>query len=1134
MFIALLGSIGIQAQQTWTAPTMNFKTFADGDTVFFYNVSTGMFLTEGNAYGTQASLGTTGTPFAPLKQTDGTYLMLNKGEVGNGTKTPTGWMKLFADNYTTYPGAAYFDENTQGHDHWIFYPKGDGTMEISLDTTLTADLGVTRFGWNGGKNTVVYPILDMANDTASKYGVVWKTIIYNDPSIALFTAKTALSKAMTAAQVAGVSIDTYLAIYNSETSTATQIAAAATELTAKVNSFGLNGASDDNPKDATSWITSADCSALTGWTTTTSSQKWQTQSNSECTTGTYKFTQPYIERWVAGPGKLADSKIYQKITGLPNGSYSLSVLVNATQQSTNKDDEKGTFVFAKSGTTADSVEVSTIGSQAEKANVNIVVTDGTLTIGFETVGTTCNWVGMDTWTLTYYGNGTGTLKSTLQTNINTATALTESGMNEEVMNQLSDAISNATSVYQTTGASADEITAQITALGTAVSNAKANIAAYAALKVAIDSANNVLNNFDPTIYSTSALSDFMLAGGYADSYETFALSTDNCNAATKAILAEVKKTIYSGIREGGDVTFIIKNPNFNTNSSGWSGTTPTFGYGCSEVYQNTFDTYQTFTDLPKGKYTLKVQAFMRTAGNVAAYTAFTDGTAKVNTMIYANNNTDTIMNLMKGAAATSVMNDSLGTATAYGTWPNDYQTTGGTFVPNSMQGASIYFAKGYYENTVSTVVTDGTLRIGIKMNDKSIYSSEYWNIFDNFRLTYDGQTMEALSPVRDQAVVDAQALYTKPMCADSLTALKNAANIAKAETDPTKLLDEIAAVTGCIKAANSSINTYATLTSYMAYSKQITDSLKRTSGAAAYATSYNEIEGKISIGSYQDSEIPAAIIAAKTATGKYLMSDITNASSTDPADVTFVIQNAEFAKNTSTGWTISTSDASYSGAANYQCFEIWNRSFNIAQTLYGMPEGTYKLTTQAYYRDGTNSGLVDSVANNKYGLNAKIYINNATGNVMPITDGAIDTTGTKCPTSGLYLFNSDSKLYQPNSMQTAAFWFDSLAVGHKYIANETYNFVTTEVGTDANGVITIGAKKTLKVNDDWTIFGGFKLYYLGNTSGIENTSANTSSVVSSKFFGINGTQNNKLMKGINIVKSTLSDGTVKVQKVLVK
>lgn len=34
----------------------------------------------------------------------------------------------------------------------------------------------------------------------------------------------------------------------------------------------------------TGCLRAADCSALTGWTAT-SSQKWQTQSNSECTTG---------------------------------------------------------------------------------------------------------------------------------------------------------------------------------------------------------------------------------------------------------------------------------------------------------------------------------------------------------------------------------------------------------------------------------------------------------------------------------------------------------------------------------------------------------------------------------------------------------------------------------------------------------------------------------------------------------------------------------------------------------------------------------------------------------------------------------------------------------------------------------
>lgn len=58
----------------------------------------------------------------------------------------------------------------------------------------------------------------------------------------------------------------------------------------------------------------------------------------------------------------------------------------------------------------------------------------------------------------------------------------------------------------------------------------------------------------------------------------------------------------------------------------------------------------------------------------------------------------------------------------------------------------------------------------------------------------------------------------------------------------------------------------------------------------------------------------------------------------------------------------------------------------------------------------------------------------------------------------------------PNSMQTAAFWFDSLTIGQKYITNE----VIAEV--KSNGTITIGIKKDKLVTSDWTMFGGFKLY----------------------------------------------------------
>lgn len=1131
MFLALFGAVGAQAEQTWTEPTLNFKTFADGDTVYFYNVKTGMFLTEGNAYGTQTSLGAEGTPFAPLKQDDGSYLMLNKAAKSNGTKTTTGWSKMFADNYTTYPGASYVDEGSQGHDHWIFYPKADNILEISLDTTLTRDLGTTRLGWNGGSNTVVYPILEMANDTASKYGVEWKAVSYKDPSVALFIARTALSAEMKLAQTASVNFDSYLSLYNNTSATAEELTTAYKTLKTTVDNYSLNGASDENPKDATSFITASNCGVLTGWTAVSSANNWQTQSASY-TNGTVTIN-GFIERWIASNSKLSDAKIYQTITGLPNGSYQLGADFIATQQGNAQDAETGTYLFAYSGSTKDSTNISTGNNAPEHATVSIVVTDNTLTFGFEQLSTTCNWVGMDNYTLTYYGNGTGTLKTTLKTNIDAAATVAEQAMNENVLNTLSEVISNATNVYQTADATADQITAQISALGTAVKAAKDNVAAYVAFKAAIDSADNTVATLDPKKYDVTTLSDFMGNGNYSDAYDGYTYSTAQCTEATAAIMKQIKACIYSGIKEGGDITFVINNPNFTTNANGWSGTTPAASYKVGEVYNVTFDTYQTLTDLPLGKYTLKVQAYTRTQSNAKAYTNFIAGTEKVRTMIYANNATDTIKNIMAEAQATSLMDDSLNVTTHVNSYPNDFLNDGGTYTPNSMQGGYYYFAAGLYDNTVSTVVTDGTLKIGIKLSDKTGYS-DFWTLFDNFRLTYDGKSIETLSGLRDANIAKAEALYAKPMCSDSLNALKTIITTAKAETDGEKLLTELSDMAKCMTAANNSIATYANLTSYMTYSKQITDSLKRTAGAADYTTAYNAIEANIAAGTYKDTEIAEAIITAKKATCKYLMSDITTEAKTDGVDVTYVIQNSDFAKNTSTGWDITTSDAAYKGAANYQCFEIFNRKFNVSQTLYNMPQGTYKLTTQAYYRDGTNAGLVDSVANNKYGLNAKIYINDATGNVMPITDGATDTTGTKCP-AGLYLYNGDSKLYTPNTMQTAAFFFDSLAVGQKYIANDTYNFVTTEVKSDANGILTIGAKKDVLVGDDWTIFGGFKLYYYGTSSGINDiANGNNASVVNSKFYGVNGAQSSKLLKGINIVKSTMSDGTVKVQKVIVK
>ena len=76
MFIALLGSHWSTSwQKPWTAPDNEFLKHLPTVTQFIFTMSaTGMFLTEGNAYGTQASLGTTGYPICSIK-TDRVELM---------------------------------------------------------------------------------------------------------------------------------------------------------------------------------------------------------------------------------------------------------------------------------------------------------------------------------------------------------------------------------------------------------------------------------------------------------------------------------------------------------------------------------------------------------------------------------------------------------------------------------------------------------------------------------------------------------------------------------------------------------------------------------------------------------------------------------------------------------------------------------------------------------------------------------------------------------------------------------------------------------------------------------------------------------------------------------------------------
>ena len=66
-------------------------------------------------------------------------------------------------------------------------------------------------------------------------------------------------------------------------------------------------------------------------------------------------------------------------------------------------------------------------------------------------------------------------------------------------------------------------------------------------------------------------------------------------------------------------------------------------------------------------------------------------------------------------------------------------TMNSKYVPNNMQAAAAYFKKGFYDNslTFNLESTAASLKVGLKTTSMP---SNYWVIFDNFRLYFYGKT----------------------------------------------------------------------------------------------------------------------------------------------------------------------------------------------------------------------------------------------------------------------------------------------------------------------------------------------------------------------------------------------------------
>lgn len=388
-----------------------------------------------------------------------------------------------------------------------------------------------------------------------------------------------------------------------------------------------------------------------------------------------------------------------------------------------------------------------------------------------------------------------------------------------------------------------------------------------------------------------------------------------------------------------------------------------------------------------------------------------------------------------------------------------------------------------------SVASDYTLQFGMRITASSSATN---TAMDNVRLIFKGtvvEYIEGLENINYNMSSEARSLLGKPMNASPASALRNAVNnldnafsgyvskVSAGIATPEDVNAWIAAMEELpdfIEPAKISIEAYRPLVSQIATARAAAKANRQEFGNMTFENELGVVEDKCYNGDYPDSEIPAAIIEVKGITNRYLLADaMANGSVDNPIDVTsLVVGQASFDGDSyAPSWTTSPTPT---GMA-YGSMEFWNTNFTLSQVLYGMPAGTYRLQTRAFYRYGYQVDNYSAHNNGTLKRNAKLYITHATegaktADIMAISDDPSEDTYWGAWSAEKY----DGKPV-PDNMQAGAHAIDGCG---KYVPKNGYNSV--DITVSKIGDITIGAKKETLVGGDWTFFGDFTLYCLGD------------------------------------------------------
>ena len=506
-----------------------------------------------------------------------------------------------------------------------------------------------------------------------------------------------------------------------------------------------------------------------------------------------------------------------------------------------------------------------------------------------------------------------------------------------------------------------------------------------------------------------------------------------------------------------DVTFLVQDAYFGAGTDVnkfWTGdgsvsTGGPVGNYCGEFWSTTFDVHQEITGLPNGIYKMQIQGFYRVGNGSndasAAAAARANGEEVLNAKYYINDTEGSLMSIFD-SDLTHSNNSTYNTSSAV--------TINGTnyYVPTTKDRAAACFGQGEYTNElIQATVINGTVRLGIR---NTVSNSADWAIFDNVKLYYYGAGLTLLQESYTTQLATAKSLQPEPMQARVKTALNDAVTAAETDVDMDSKdwLEAVLATLGTAIAnaqASNALYTSDILTAVNAMKAQsVKEEVKIALQTKYEDGEYTDVASVYTI--YQALEIAALGTAVGT-------------------DYTSVLFNHDFEQG-QFGWT---GISNTGGTDTNKCAEMWSTTFDVYQTVAGLPNGYYMMKIQGFYRvgDGANDASAAAAAREagNEALYAKYYINDASGPLKSIFDSDYTHTNNSTYNTSVAVTINGTSYYVPSNMPRAAACFSE----GQYLTDGIQGIVT-------DGTLRLGVKKSANNNSDWAIWDNVQLIYMGS------------------------------------------------------